>query len=101
VSFYVKQWIGQRAWRTIHTLSFGTFLAAGLHGVFSGTDTSHPVVMGMYIGSLTIVLVLLVIRIAQAAAPEQPARAATPRGSGRRTAVSSQQDQTLEMPAQS
>ncbi len=77
ISFYVKQWIGQNAWRAIHMSSFGTFVAAGLHGVLSGTDTSHPVVMGMYVGSLSIVAMLLVIRIAQAAAPVRPTR--TPR----------------------
>ena len=79
VSFYVKKWIGQNAWRAIHMMSFGTFVGAGLHGVFSGTDTSHPVVMSMYVGSLAIVSILLVIRIAQAAAPEKPARTPRPR----------------------
>jgi predicted ferric reductase len=76
VSFYVKKWIGQNAWRVIHMMSFGTFLGAGLHGVFSGTDTSHPVVIGMYAGSLALVSMLMVIRIVQAAAPERPARQA-------------------------
>lgn len=82
VSFYVKKWIGQAAWRAIHMMSFGTFLGAGLHGVFSGTDTSHPVVMGMYISSLAIVGLLLVIRLAQASAPQpatrRPQRTADP-----------------------
>ncbi len=82
LSFYVKQWIGQNAWRTIHMMSFGTFVGAAAHGVLSGTDTSHPVVMGMYIGSSAIVLTLLVIRLAQASAPARLARtprAATPK----------------------
>ena len=69
VSFYVKKWIGQNAWRAIHMTSFGTFVAAALHGIFSGTDTAHPVVTGMYFASLAIVILLLMIRIAQAAAP--------------------------------
>jgi methionine sulfoxide reductase heme-binding subunit len=99
-SFYVKQWIGQNAWRTIHMLSFGTFVTAGLHGVFSGTDTSHPVVMGMYIGSLAIVVMLLIIRIAQAAAPESPTRGA-PRRAVHRPAAASSTDKTVEMPVQS
>ena len=43
VSFYVKKWIGQNAWRAIHMTAFGTFLAAALHGIFSGTDSGHPV----------------------------------------------------------
>lgn len=72
-SFYVKKWIGQNAWRAIHMTSFGTFVGAGLHGVFSGTDTSHPVVLGMYAGSLAIVTMLMIIRIAQAANPARPA----------------------------
>lgn len=74
VSFYVKKWIGQSTWRVIHMMSFGTFIGAGLHGVFSGTDTSHPVVMSMYMGSLAIVAMLLVVRIAQVAKPARPAR---------------------------
>jgi predicted ferric reductase len=98
-SFYVKQWIGQYAWRTIHMLSFGTFVTAGLHGVSSGTDTSHPVVMGMYIGSLAIVVMLLIIRIAQAAAPERPTGGA-PRRADRRPVATSSTDKTVEMPAQ-
>ncbi|MCP3994831.1 MAG: hypothetical protein GY722_07180 [bacterium] len=76
VSFYVKKWIGQNVWRAIHLTSFGTFIGAGLHGVFSGTDTSHPVVIGMYAGSLALVAMLMAIRIVQAAAPQRPTRSA-------------------------
>lgn len=79
VSFYVKKWIGQNAWRVIHMMSFGTFIGAGLHGVFSGTDTSHPVVIGMYAGSLALVSMLMAIRIVQAATPGRPGRAAAAR----------------------
>jgi DMSO/TMAO reductase YedYZ heme-binding membrane subunit len=82
-SFYVKKWIGQNAWRAIHMASFGTFVAAALHGIFSGTDSSHPVVMGTYVASLAIVVLLMVIRIAQAAAPPaRPARASGTRRAG-------------------
>jgi hypothetical protein len=82
-SFYVKKWIGQNAWRAIHMASFGTFVAAALHGIFSGTDSSHPVVMGTYVASLAIVVLLMVIRIAQAAAlPARPARASGTRRAG-------------------
>lgn len=103
-SFYVKQWIGQNAWRAIHMASFGTFVAAGLHGVLSGTDTAHPVVLGMYIGSLAIVAMLMIIRIAQAATPERPAR--TPARAARPSRVAAaatapNTEQPLEAPAQS
>lgn len=62
ISFYVKRWIGQGAWRTIHYLGFGTFVAALLHGILAGTDRLHPAVLGLYVGSGSIVLALLVVR---------------------------------------
>ncbi|MDJ0952503.1 MAG: hypothetical protein QNJ81_02370 [Acidimicrobiia bacterium] len=80
VSFYVKKWIGQNTWRAIHMMSFGTFVGAGLHGFFSGTDSSHPIVMSMYAVSLAIVAMLLVVRIAQAATPDRRAIPAHRRG---------------------
>lgn len=77
VSFYVKKRIGQNAWRAIHMASFGTFLGSALHGIFSGTDTAQPVIMGMYVSSLAMVSLLMIIRIAQSVvAPERSAPAA-------------------------
>jgi hypothetical protein len=67
-SFYVKQWIGQPAWRAIHFLAFGTFAAAAIHGITAGTDTQHPVVLGMYVATVTVVVMLLIVRTAQEAA---------------------------------
>ena len=75
VSFYVKKWIGQNVWRAIHMASFGTFVGAALHGIFSGTDTSNAAVMIMYVASLAMVAMLMIIRIAQSTAPAPPARA--------------------------
>ena len=40
LSFYVRQAIGQKTWRTIHYLSFVMYLMGLLHGLFSGTDSS-------------------------------------------------------------
>jgi hypothetical protein len=76
VSFYVKKWIGQNAWRAIHMASFGTFLGAALHGIFSGTDTANAAVTILYVASLAMVVMLMIIRIAQSVAP--PTRAARP-----------------------
>lgn len=73
-SFYLKGFIRQSVWRAIHYLSFGTFLAAMLHGVLAGTDRTHPVVYGLYVATGTIVFVLTAIRVAQASSPEQPRR---------------------------
>lgn len=94
VSFYVKKWIGQNAWRAIHMTSFGTFVGAALHGVFSGTDTGNPIVTGTYVASSAIVLMLLVIRLAQAAASER-----TPRSAANRTVSRAANTKQGEKPA--
>ena len=75
MSFYVKKWIGQNVWRSIHYLSFGTFVAALLHGIFSGTDSSNPWVAGLYLGSTLLVIMLTAIRIISS---KQPKRRTTP-----------------------
>jgi predicted ferric reductase len=74
-SFYFKKWIGQNAWRSIHYMSFGTFLAALLHGIFSGTDTGNPWVAGLYVGSTLLVVMLTAIRIISS---KEPKRRPTP-----------------------
>jgi DMSO/TMAO reductase YedYZ heme-binding membrane subunit len=61
-SFYVKKWIGQKTWRTIHFLSYGALLGALIHGITAGTDTANPFVAGMYAGVLVIVVLLTAIR---------------------------------------
>jgi len=75
-SFYIKKWIGQSAWRTIHFLAFGAFAAAALHGVMAGTDTQHVAVLSLYVATVATVVILLVVRISQemAAPASRPAR---------------------------
>ena len=63
LSFYVKGLIGQKVWRTIHFLAFGTFAGALIHGILAGTDTANPIVTGMYVGSSVLVVGLLILRI--------------------------------------
>jgi len=65
LSFYVKGAIGQKAWRTIHFLAFGTFLAALVHGIMAGTDSGHPVVVALYFGSALLIVALVAIRVIQ------------------------------------
>jgi predicted ferric reductase len=75
LSFYVKGIIGQKAWRTIHFLAFGTFTAALIHGLMAGTDTANPLAIGLYVGSGVLVVGLLILRIVQQrAAPAGSAR---------------------------
>lgn len=71
-SFYFKRWISQRRWRTIHYASFGVFLSSLLHGIWAGTDTSTPLMIGLYLGATIAVFSLLALRIIEARAKEEP-----------------------------
>src|SRR5581483_7906608 len=63
VSFYARKWMGYRAWRTLHYVSFVIYFLLTAHGFFSGTDTSTPAVLGMYIATSAAVYFLLIVRI--------------------------------------
>jgi predicted ferric reductase len=76
LTFYVKKWIGQAMWRSIHYLSFGVFVAALGHGILSGTDTTHPVAIGIYITSVVSVVLLTLVRVIGSREPARPPRAA-------------------------
>lgn len=39
LSFYARKRLGNRAWRTIHGISYAFFALALVHGLFSGTDS--------------------------------------------------------------
>lgn len=73
-TFYVKRWIGQKAWRIIHFASFGTFIASLLHGMLAGTDTRTPLMAGLYLVSAIAVFGLTGYRMA--AAGQERARTA-------------------------
>jgi predicted ferric reductase len=62
-SFYARRRIGQRAWRTLHYVSFLAFLGATAHGLAAGSDASAPWAQALYLGSAVIVTFLLAYRI--------------------------------------
>jgi predicted ferric reductase len=72
-SFYVRRQIGQRAWRTLHYVTFLAFLGATGHGIVAGTDTGTPWAWWVYVGSLIAVVFLLVYRIAISVGGRGPA----------------------------
>ncbi|MGI9528949.1 MAG: hypothetical protein ACR2NG_04500 [Acidimicrobiia bacterium] len=74
LTFYVKKWIGQNMWRSIHYLSFGVFVAAAGHGVLAGTDTTHPVAIGVYVASVASVVLLTAVRVIGAREAARPVR---------------------------
>jgi sulfoxide reductase heme-binding subunit YedZ len=58
VTFYLRNRIGSKAFRSIHTLSLVAFLGAAVHGFFSGTDSSLWVTQWLYAGTFLSVVFL-------------------------------------------
>ena len=66
LSFYVRKQIGKKAWRLIHFVSYLSFGAVMLHGIFSGTDSAVPWTHYLYWFSGASLLFLTVYRVANA-----------------------------------
>ena len=79
LTFYVKKWIGQGMWRSIHYLSFGVFVAAIGHGILAGTDSNHPIAIAAYVGSIVSVVLLTIVRVIGTSAPKRPEKTARSR----------------------
>jgi len=66
VSFYLRPYIGYKAWRSLHYLSFGVFVMGTLHGLFAGTDGNESWALAIYIGCSTTLLGPLAYRVSTA-----------------------------------
>jgi len=77
-SFYVRRFIGQRAWRVLHVTTFLAYAGATAHGIAAGTDSGQTWAQWIYLGSVTVVAFLFAYRIALTIADrlERRARAA-------------------------
>jgi methionine sulfoxide reductase heme-binding subunit len=88
-SFYVRRRIGPRAWRTLHYLTFLSFVGVTIHGVAAGSDSSAPWAEAIYLGVGVVVVFLLTYRIglsvATRAGDRAAARAVTEGGVARRS----------------
>jgi predicted ferric reductase len=54
VTFYIRQWIGVKAFRAVHILSLFGYLGATLHGLFAGTDSALPITKFLYTGTFLV-----------------------------------------------
>lgn len=63
ISFYLRSRIGQKTWRSLHYVSFITYLIALLHGIAAGSDASMPWAQQYYWVSGGTILFLLFYRI--------------------------------------
>jgi predicted ferric reductase len=64
LSFGWRKRIGVRAWRALHFTAFAVFLAAVVHGLLAGTDAAHDGMRALYGGAATLVVCLVVVRVA-------------------------------------
>lgn len=63
LSFYVRRWMGQKAWRLVHFLSFAVFVLALVHSIWSGTDTSTTWVRNAYWATGGLLMFFTVYRV--------------------------------------
>jgi predicted ferric reductase len=57
-TFYLRQRIGAKTFRSIHVLSLVSYLGTTLHGLFAGTDSGLPVTMLLYAGTFLVIVFL-------------------------------------------
>ena len=81
LSFYVTRWIGQRAWRTMHYLTFLTYLGGTVHAIWAGTDSAILGVRYVFLASGIALIFFVLYRIlavrSQKRAVERPTNSQT------------------------
>jgi predicted ferric reductase len=60
ITFYIRNWIGNRAFRLIHVLSLLGYLGATLHGIYAGTDSPLASMQLLYKGTGLVVIFLTI-----------------------------------------
>jgi hypothetical protein len=63
LSFYIRQFIGQKTWRMIHYANFATYMMGLFHGLFSGTDGTASWAHWYYGISAGTLIALVVYRV--------------------------------------
>lgn len=59
---YLRERIGLRVWRALHTLYLPLFLLTTLHGLLDGTDTTQPWAKAVYMLASAVFVLLLIWR---------------------------------------
>lgn len=73
-SSWLRRRMSYALWRGLHYVSFAVFFLVTLHGLLAGSDASEPWMRGLYIGSASAVVFLVVMRLL---APSREAPAPT------------------------
>ncbi len=58
ITFYLRRWIGTRAFRVIHLASFLAYAGATVHGLMAGTDSALWTTQLMYAGTALVIVFL-------------------------------------------
>lgn len=77
-SFYVRRWIGNRAWRWLHRWTLGAYLLAVVHTIGSGTDARSPWLVVTMIAITTPIVFGATFRFLPASREARPVRRAAP-----------------------
>jgi len=64
VTFYIRRWIGKKAFRMIHMASLVAYVAAAVHGLMAGTDSPLWTAQVMYAGTMLVIVFLMVYWLA-------------------------------------
>lgn len=75
LSFYVRPWIGARAWRRLHRWTFAVYVLGLAHTIGAGTDAGATWLLAMLALSTLPVLVAGAHRLTTLDRPAAPARA--------------------------
>lgn len=62
-SFYIKQYLGQSAWRWLHFLTFMAYMLISIHVFMVGSDSRALPLLLFYAGSQTMVFLLISYRL--------------------------------------
>ncbi|MGI8553885.1 MAG: ferric reductase-like transmembrane domain-containing protein, partial [Dehalococcoidia bacterium] len=62
-SFPARRFIGYRAWRSLHYLTFLVYVGALVHGLFAGSDSSTIWAKIIYLGTVAVVLAFTLSRV--------------------------------------
>ena len=62
-SFYARRFIGYKGWRLIHYASFLIYIFVTIHGLWAGTDTRAPAILGVYAVTIVATYFLTMYRV--------------------------------------
>jgi sulfoxide reductase heme-binding subunit YedZ len=84
LSYYVREHIGVKRWKTLHRFTIVAYAMSVVHVLGAGTDSGEVWLKAPLLASAGIVVVLFVIRISQQAPRAQPTRpSSSPRPTSR------------------